>query len=316
MLVRRSPRTDGRRGAVMLVVLGLLTLFTTLGLSFAILAKVEGQGARNFKRIAQGLGGGGAVSGPAAVQDRRQLMTFAIQQLIYDTHDTRSALRGHSLLRDMYGSPVAVRFQNYPNYNQRRDGADPEADAGGYRGAFNGPGLLLPSRWTDRTDPTADDDGNGTPDVYDPIAFDDPAGNYRSYENVRDFLKLQRNLSFASGNSTGSRTDLDFLTSGDDNDRSGTERVYGFTVDRPDYPLNFTHYRNDLGAGAVNRLTENTNVERLRHPEMLFCRRQQPALHSRRRRLRRPRLQQHVPGVGESRRTDSDSVVLSPLSDS
>ena len=34
-------------------------------------------------------------------------MDFALQQLIADTGDVRSALRGHSLARDMYGNDAA-----------------------------------------------------------------------------------------------------------------------------------------------------------------------------------------------------------------
>ena len=33
-----------------------------------------------------------------------ELMDFALAQLITDTNDVRSAIRGHSLARDMYGN--------------------------------------------------------------------------------------------------------------------------------------------------------------------------------------------------------------------
>ena len=42
-------------------------------------------------------------------------MDFALQQLIADTGDVRSALRGHSLARDMYGNDASEqRLPRFP----------------------------------------------------------------------------------------------------------------------------------------------------------------------------------------------------------
>ena len=39
---------------------------------------------------------------------RDELMDFALSQLIIDTADIRSAIRGHSLARDMYGNDAQL----------------------------------------------------------------------------------------------------------------------------------------------------------------------------------------------------------------
>lgn len=133
MLKNRKIENE-RRGVVLIIALGLLALFAAVGISFAVISKYEGYSARNFKRVYQGTAGG-PVDLPA-----RDMAQFGISQLIYDTRRTNSALRGHSLLRDMYGSPIA---------NDGSDGADPEAkeenvEPKQYVGAFNGTGIFAP----------------------------------------------------------------------------------------------------------------------------------------------------------------------------
>ena len=65
-----------RRGIVLVLVLAFLALMALIGVTFATFA---GQGKINARN-------------------------FALQQLIADTGDVGSALRGHSLARDMFGN--------------------------------------------------------------------------------------------------------------------------------------------------------------------------------------------------------------------
>jgi hypothetical protein len=102
---RHSPTAkDTRRGIILLVVLALLTLFAIVGISFVLYANAEADASRIY-REAQG------------IIDRRPdisanlLLNWALSQSIYDVDDSPtatnpalgSAMRGHSLARDMYG---------------------------------------------------------------------------------------------------------------------------------------------------------------------------------------------------------------------
>ncbi len=80
-----------RRGIVLVLVLAFLALTALIAVTFATLA---GQGKINARNFAL------SVLNPSP----RELMDFALQQLIVDTGDVRSALRGHSLARDMFGN--------------------------------------------------------------------------------------------------------------------------------------------------------------------------------------------------------------------
>ena len=102
MLTRQLVQAKNRRGVVLLMVLGLLTLFAAVGISFAMLAKNESISAVNFKRSTQA---------PAAVDltpdQLRDLVRRAVNEVIYDTNNPQSAIRGHSLLRDLFGGVLA-----------------------------------------------------------------------------------------------------------------------------------------------------------------------------------------------------------------
>ncbi len=80
-----------RRGIVLVLVLGMLGLMALIGVTFATFAGQSMIAGRNF---AQGVGR------PQA----EALMDYALAQLINDTNNPLSAIRGHSLLRDMYGN--------------------------------------------------------------------------------------------------------------------------------------------------------------------------------------------------------------------
>src|SRR6185312_13123255 len=91
MLAGTRHHTRARRGIVLVLVLAMLGLLALIGVTFATFS---GQARTNARLYAQ------SVIRP---QDD-ELMDFALQQLITDTADPRSAIRGHSLERDMFGN--------------------------------------------------------------------------------------------------------------------------------------------------------------------------------------------------------------------
>ena len=86
-----APASARRRGIVLVLVLAILALTALIGVTFATFAAQGKINARNFAQ---------SVLNPSPPE----LMDFALQQLIVDTGDVRSALRGHSLARDMFGN--------------------------------------------------------------------------------------------------------------------------------------------------------------------------------------------------------------------
>lgn len=86
-----QTRTNRRRGIVLVLVLGMLSLLALIGVTFATFSGQNQVGATMF---AQGL----------AFPAHESIMDFALAQLINDTNNPVSALRGHSLKRDMYGN--------------------------------------------------------------------------------------------------------------------------------------------------------------------------------------------------------------------
>ena len=89
---RRNHRN--RRGIVLVLILGVLALMAVIGVTFATFSGQSRISARNFAQ---------SVNQP----QRDELMDFALAQLISDTADIRSAIRGHSMARDMYGNDAA-----------------------------------------------------------------------------------------------------------------------------------------------------------------------------------------------------------------
>lgn len=132
------------RGAVLLIVLALLTLLMTLGLVFASVARLEGEGARSFRRSIQA----NSPNGRLAHSSVPDLLRYGVNQLIFDTENPRSALRGHSLLRDMYGGADAAwvdqgsSFVDLPDAD--RDPPHVRNRRHSLRGVFNGSGIFLP----------------------------------------------------------------------------------------------------------------------------------------------------------------------------
>jgi hypothetical protein len=91
-MVARTPRTHrGRRGIILILVLAMLALMALIGVTFAMLG---GQARINARNFAERLN----------LPDAAVLMDFALDQLVNDTSNPMSAIRGHSLKRDMYGN--------------------------------------------------------------------------------------------------------------------------------------------------------------------------------------------------------------------
>ena len=108
MLASTRPNQGkrSRRGIVLVLILGVLALMAVIGVAFATFSGQSRISARNFAQ---------SVNQP----QRDELMDYALEQLIGDTADIRSAIRGHSMARDMYGNDG--NFNGY--LTSRPDGA-------------------------------------------------------------------------------------------------------------------------------------------------------------------------------------------------
>ena len=109
-----APASARRRGIVLILVLATLALMAVIGVTFATFTGQGKIGARSFAQ---------SVLAPRP----DDLMDFALQQLIADTGDVRSALRGHSLARDMYGNDAANNgyLTSRPDGASKPPGTDP-----------------------------------------------------------------------------------------------------------------------------------------------------------------------------------------------
>lgn len=115
MMTSTQPRHRERRGIVLVLILGMLGLLAIIGVTFATFTGQTRVGARNFAQ---------SVNRPL----HAEVMDFALSQLVGDTADVRSAIRGHSLARDMYGNDagnngyLTARPDGawYPPYNDSR----------------------------------------------------------------------------------------------------------------------------------------------------------------------------------------------------
>ena len=98
MLASTRPNQGkrGRRGIVLVLILGMLALMALIGVTFATFSGQSRISARNFAQ---------SMNQP----QRDELMDFALSQLISDTADIRSAIRGHSMARDMYGNDAQLQ---------------------------------------------------------------------------------------------------------------------------------------------------------------------------------------------------------------
>jgi hypothetical protein len=90
MLARTRHDPARRRGVVLILILAMLGLLALIGVTFATFSGQTQVAARNFAEAAKR-------------PDVDSIIDFGIAQLINDTDNPVSALRGHSLKRDMYG---------------------------------------------------------------------------------------------------------------------------------------------------------------------------------------------------------------------
>ena len=105
--IRPNQGKRGRRGIVLVLILGMLALMALIGITFATFSGQSRISARNFFQ---------SMNQP----QRDELMDYALSQLICDTPDIRSSIRGHSLARDMYGNDA--QLQRLPRLPPRRSG--------------------------------------------------------------------------------------------------------------------------------------------------------------------------------------------------
>src|SRR5437762_12615991 len=82
-----------RPGVVLLVVMAMLALFATVALSFVFYAEHE---ATSLRYVSQ------AETQAHADADPEMLLSYFLSQLIFDTDNIYSAMRGHSFARNMY----------------------------------------------------------------------------------------------------------------------------------------------------------------------------------------------------------------------
>ena len=104
--------TGRRSGIVLLVVMAMLALFSTVALSFVFYAEAEATAARYAAQ---------AQTQSQADVDPELLLSYFLSQLIYDTDNPLSAMRGHSLARNMYGlNPADVNVVPYNGLGRMR----------------------------------------------------------------------------------------------------------------------------------------------------------------------------------------------------
>src|SRR5262245_27742660 len=109
MFARRPNPDTPRRGIVLVLILGMLALLALIGVTFAGIAS---QSMTSSRKFAQNL----------LVPEAERMFDFGLSQIVNDTTDPMSALFGHGILRDMYGSDGGAngyipRFTLYGNGN-------------------------------------------------------------------------------------------------------------------------------------------------------------------------------------------------------
>ena len=87
-----KPHRQPQRGIVLLIVLSMLVIFSLLITTFVVVSGDYRAAAVMSAR------------GQAKGRDPRQLLDNTLSSLLVDTNDPQSSLRGHGLLRDLYGN--------------------------------------------------------------------------------------------------------------------------------------------------------------------------------------------------------------------
>src|SRR5438046_7009042 len=150
MLQLHSP--PRRQGVILLIVVIMLALFLVVGIAFMLFAESEATTSRIYREAF-------TINYDRADIEPADLLQWALGQLIYDVSDygdgVYSAMRGHSLARNMYGwnyytkqTPDGLGFSNATNYShtQNLSGAPPYLDSPiKNTNAFNGFGKISDS---------------------------------------------------------------------------------------------------------------------------------------------------------------------------
>ena len=110
----RLPRPADRRGAILIVVVALLTIFAVVALTFVFYASAEADAARIHKD-------GQALGDAAGPPDPADAINGFLASLVYPADDTdpgalQNALRGHDLARGVYGWTGRAAQATYPSY--------------------------------------------------------------------------------------------------------------------------------------------------------------------------------------------------------
>lgn len=96
---RLAPSAQPHRGILLLVVLSMLTLFLLIGTAFIVSSNQYRQANKIRAKLTE--------ASNSSI-DQQDLLNEVINQLVRDTNNPNSALRFHSLLRDMYGNDGAT----------------------------------------------------------------------------------------------------------------------------------------------------------------------------------------------------------------
>jgi hypothetical protein len=121
-MTRASPQP--RTGVVLLVVMAMLALFAVVGLSFVFYAEAEADASRLGRQ---------AEARELAEVMPEKLLAYALGQLIFDTDNPNSKMRGHSLGRSIYGArggtiPYSGLGRPHPDTEQTLAGLTPIDD--------------------------------------------------------------------------------------------------------------------------------------------------------------------------------------------
>jgi hypothetical protein len=213
MLASRYTRTKRkRRGIVLVLVLAMLGLLAVIGITFATYSGQAKINARNY-----------AVSVLQPQAD--ELFDFALGQLIGDTADSRSVIRGHSLARDMYGNDGFLNGHMTIN-----------------------PQTGLPFAITNITAVT----GTNLFDITSDILTGDP--NFYGIDFTRWIMRVSYTASVGTYGTKPVDSTLEILI---DNSTSGQYRI--FRVSPIDNPLSTTPIDNPGAGNSFNTLTELFN---------------------------------------------------------
>jgi hypothetical protein len=94
--LNHHDRAVRRSGVVLLIVMAMLALFAVVGLSFVFFAESESDAARYARQLQ---------ASDLSDVNPEKLFAYGLGQLIFDTDNPRSKIRGWSLARSIYGSP-------------------------------------------------------------------------------------------------------------------------------------------------------------------------------------------------------------------